>query len=230
MQNLNFSPQTGQLSGGFGGMLQELEQEFQQLEQEVEQIGGGQDNGLGDPGGNGCGLFGGGQGSGFGSCGGQQPAPWSATNNGNGQASIDLGDGYSMQLNKANSQWTLTGPDGTVTNVSGDPHVTEGSQTFTFKNNTTFELPNGTKITDRTVPAGNGQTLSNELDITRGNQSMQVTGLASNSSSPLQITEGFNGRQLAASNFGDSVLYESGDQWLARDGQVVDSQYAAANL
>jgi hypothetical protein len=241
MDNLNQS--LGQFSGGFAGLFQELEQDLEQLEQDVEQIaselqgadpltnssGAGQGNGLGDLGDNSPGPFG--QGDGGGDFCGPQQQPWSATNSGDGQGTINLGDGYTLQLNKANSGWTLTNNQtGAVTNASGDPHVSEDGQNWTFKNNTTFQLSDGTRVTVRTVPYGNGQTLSDEIDITRGHQSIKVTGLAQNDSNPLQITEGFNGRQLAASNFGDSVLYESGDQWRAWDGQVVDEQYAAANL
>jgi len=156
----------------------------------------------------------------------QPPQPWSATNKGNGPADIDLGN-YTLSLNKASSQWTLTDKNtGATTNVSGDPHVSEDGKNWTFKNNTTFQLADGTRITVKTTPYGNGQTLSNELDITKGNQSLKVTGLAQNSGDPLTISEGFQGRQLARSNLGDEVLTESGKTWLAPDGQVVDDNYA----
>src|SRR5581483_776734 len=53
------------------------------------------------------------------------PAPWSATNRGNGQGTIDLGN-YTLKLNKGDSSWTLTNKHtGAETKVWGDPHVSE---------------------------------------------------------------------------------------------------------
>ena len=87
-------------------------------------------------------------------------------------------------------------------------------------------LDDGTRITVKTKPYGNGQTLSDELDITKGSQSIKVTGLAQNDNDPLKITEGFNGYELAASNLGDPILMESGKSWLGTDGKVVTDQYS----
>ena len=166
--------------------------------------------------------FGGGWGNPGSGCPSQRP-PWSVTNTGGGQDSIDLGN-YTLTANKANSQWVLTNKrTGQATNVSGDPHVnqTDGNN-WTFKNNMSFQLDDGTRITVKTTPYGNGQTLSDELDISKGGQGMVVSGLASNDGSPLKVTTGVNGYGLDAQNFNVPEIYEGTTDWETFAGQTVN--------
>jgi hypothetical protein len=229
--------QLGQQGQGQQGPIGQLFQEIQQLEQQLQQMlgGGGQQQGMGGMGD--AGQMGGmGMGSGmegqqnpfqstagpsFGCPSSSQQSPWTVTNTGSGQDQIDLGN-YTLSLNKSNSQWTLTNKQtGETTNVSGDPHVADGSQHFDFHNDTTFNLPDGTKITCKTVPAGNGATLSSELDISRGGQGMKISNLASNEGGGLQVTPGLNGWALSASNIGLTNIYDSNGSWVNQQGQPV---------
>ena len=138
---------------------------------------------------------------------------------------------YTLQFDKSSSSITLTDKiSGETTTITGDPHVTENNQTFTFKNDTTFQLGDGTTMTIKTVPAGNGQTLSDEVDLSKGALSMTVSGLASSDSNPLTISGGFDGSQMRAANASDPTIYQRDGQWTSQDGTAVDQTYANQNL
>lgn len=152
--------------------------------------------------------------------------PWSTTYK-DGQPNVDLGN-YTLQLDKSNSQWTLTNKaTGAQSKIWGDPHVDENGKSWDFKKDLTFQLDDGTKISVKTVPYGNGMTLSSELDITRGDHGMKITGLEQNNTDDaLKITDGLDGYSLDASNFGNQVVYESGNTWLDRNAAVITGDVA----
>jgi hypothetical protein len=154
-----------------------------------------------------------------------QQTPWTVTNTGNGQDHIDLGN-YTLDLNKANMQWTLTNKQtGDTTNISGDPHVSENGNKWDFKNNLSFQLDDGTKITVHTIPYGNGQNVSSELDITNGSHGMKVTGLGGNlDAGGLQVSDGLNGYALDAANAGTPEIYEAAGNWQTFDGTNITQQ------
>jgi hypothetical protein len=156
--------------------------------------------------------------------------PWTSTLNGNNTGTIDLGD-YKLDLNKANSGWTLTNKKtGAVTNVSGDPHVSEDGQRWDFKKDMTFKLDDGTQISVHTKPWGNGMTVSDGLDIVKGDKAIRVTGLDQGTGEPLHIEESFNGRSIAARDAQLPTVYEVGHSWESRTGQIVNEAYAERNL
>lgn len=65
----------------------------------------------------------------------QQPvAQWTASTGSNGQGSVDLGDGYSLQLNENNSEITIrNAATGETTRIWGDPHVEiDGKHAYDF--------------------------------------------------------------------------------------------------
>ena len=185
---------------------------------------------FGDGGNPGCGQFGGG-GQSVGGCCQSNQSPMTVNNTGNGQAHIDLGN-YTLDLDKSNMSWTLTNKQtGATTQVSGDPHVSESGNKWDFKNNDTFQLADGTRITAKTIPYGNGATVTSGLNITRPDGStLSVSGLGGSQDGPLQVSQGFNPR-ARASNIGDNILFENGDNWTlgSRNGPVVNSTVANAN-
>ena len=189
-------------------------------------------SGMGNPFGAGLGMdggmsFGGGWGNTGGVCPAQQ-SPWTVSNTGQGQDQIDLGK-YTLGLNKANSEWTLTNKEtGASTKVWGDPHVQGAGGNWDFKHDMNFQLDDGTRIGVHTVPYGNGQTLSAELDITNGSHGMKVTGLAGNDSAGLQVADGLNGYALDAQNAGMPEVYEAGGAWQTFSGQTVNQSLATA--
>lgn len=152
-------------------------------------------------------------------CGGETQASWTVKTGAEGRASIDLGDGYSLQLNERNSEMTITNANtGETTRIWGDPHVdVNGQHVYDFWGATTFTLDNGTKITINTEQGqGNPNVyFASSVAITRGDQAIEVTGLSQQKLGDLEITMGDNGRALDRANADGFVLHEndSGAGW-----------------
>lgn len=154
-------------------------------------------------------------------------AEWTATTGQNGRASIDLGDGYSLQLNENNSEITVkNAATGETTRIWGDPHVeVDGKHAFDFWGTTTFTLDNGTKITINTEQFGGNpnEYVASQLVITKGDQAITVDGISQNKLGDLSVTMGQNGRQLDRAHRDGFVLQENdvGSGWRsAITGQV----------
>jgi hypothetical protein len=143
----------------------------------------------------------------------------------NGQATIDLGDGYTLKLNENSSEMVLcNSKTGTQTRVWGDPHFdVNGKRVGDFKQTVSLCLENGVKITVNTVPwKGNGDTtLASQLTITKGDQVIRVSGLDQNQTGDLKISESAHGGYAADFAVSDGLrLYENpaGGGWMVRDG------------
>ncbi len=137
---------------------------------------------------------------------------WTVTTNQAGNQVINLDNGYSIEIAGKNEQWTLRDANGNQLRVWGDPHVdqnNDGTTDWDFKANSTFVLDDGTKITVGTTPwKGNANyTVTDTLTITRGNQAIQVTGIADNKPQVGQVT--MNGRELDAATNDGHVFYET---------------------
>jgi hypothetical protein len=145
----------------------------------------------------------------------QPQAQWTASTGAEGQASIDLGDGYSLQLDENSSSATITDANtGETTQIWGDPHVNvNGEHQFDFYGTTTFTLPNGTKITVNTEQSQTNPDVyfANTLTITKGSQGMTVTGLSEQTKGDLAITMGQDGRALDNQTADGYVLNEKTD-------------------
>lgn len=140
------------------------------------------------------------QGSGFGFGGGLQAGgEMSVQRTGAGTADINLGDGYSLRINQANSELDLVDNNtGHTTTIWGDPHMgMDGNNNqFQFKGNITLNLPDGTKITVQTTPWQNNPNafLTQNLVITRGSQAVVVKDMDQNSADLGKMTiQQFNG-------------------------------------
>ncbi len=140
-------------------------------------------------------------------------ASWTATMEGESQASIDLGDGYSLELDERNSEIHIYNADtGETTRIWGDPHVDiDGEHAFDFWGTTTFELENGTKITIDTeqYAANPSEYLASKLTITKGDQAIVVDGISQNQIGDLSITQSNNGQMLDAMTRDGFVLEEN---------------------
>ncbi len=122
---------------------------------------------------------------------------------GAGTANIDLGDGYSLRINQANSQLDLVDNNtGHTTTIWGDPHMgMDGNNNeFQFKGNITLNLPDGTRITVQTTPWQNNPNayLTQNLVITRGSQAIVVQNMDQNSADlgKMTIEQSNNAGQL----------------------------------
>ncbi len=166
----------------------------------------------------------------------QPEAQWTATTGTNGRASIDLGDGYSLQLNENNSEITITNAaTGESTRIWGDPHVeVDGKHAFDFWGTTTFELANGTKITINTEQWGGNPNayVASQLVITKGEQAIVVDGISQNQLGDLSITMGGDARAIDHAHRDGFLLEENrtGGGWRsAITGGVATQQDLNAN-
>jgi hypothetical protein len=95
---------------------------------------------------------------------------------------ITTAGGYKIEPTST-FEWKITGPDGSNTRVWGDPHVETngktGGEKFDFKKDTTFVLPDGTKINVKCTPwSGNPNvTVTQSLEIIQGNDKVMVTDI-----------------------------------------------------
>lgn len=149
-----------------------------------------------------------------------------------GKATIDTGR-YTIAVDESMSQWTVTDKtcDKTTTRVWGDPHVDEnndGSTDWDFKQDSTFVLEDGTKISVATTPwqGDNGATVSSTLSITRGDSGVQVTGLAQNGAKTddgsLAVTK-MDGKKLDADIADGQTFTQSGNDWKNSAGEEITS-------
>ena len=129
---------------------------------------------------------------------------------------IALDNGYVLEIPGEREEWVIRDANGNETRVWGDPHVDEGdldgNKNWDFSADSTFILDDGTKIHVGTIDKerSNGQrgVFTDSLTITRGNQAIQVTGIAENDP---QIREpNLNGARLDAET-NDGHVFKMGD-------------------
>ena len=151
-----------------------------------------------------------------------QPAPdaqWTASLQGEGQAAIDLGDGYSLDIDENNSQILITNAEtGETTRIWGDPHVdVDGKHVYDFWGKTTFTLENGTKITiDTEQGHGNPDVyFASKLTVTKGDQALVIDGVSQQTKGDLSVSLSNNGQALDAATGDGFVLHENatGSGW-----------------
>lgn len=155
-----------------------------------------------------------------------QPPAWTATVTTRGRGSVDLGDGYRLELNERNSEIIIFNErTGERTRIWGDPHVEiDGKHAFDFWGTTTFLLENGTKITINTEQwKGNPNAyVASQLVITRGNQAMTIDGISQNRLGDLSIIMGQNGYALDFAHRDGYTLHENatGAGWRTELGNI----------
>lgn len=157
---------------------------------------------------------------------GQNAAPsfepvqqWTAQMQGQDKASIDLGDGYTLDIDENNSQAIITNSEtGETTRIWGDPHVdVDGKHVYDFWGTTTFTLENGTKITIDTEAAADNPNVyyAEKLTITKGDQAIVVDGVSQLTKGDLSVSMSNNGEMLDAVTRDGFVLHENatGSGW-----------------
>lgn len=146
-------------------------------------------------------------------------AQWSASLTGEHTGTIDLGNGYTLQLDERNSEITVRNAEtGETTRIWGDPHVdVDGKHAFDFWGTTTFTLENGTKITIDTEQWGGNPDayVASQVTITKGDQAIVVDGISQNQLGDLEVTMSDNGRAIDYATRDGFVLNEnaSGSGW-----------------
>jgi hypothetical protein len=146
-------------------------------------------------------------------------ASWQAQLTGEHTGGIDLGDGYTLQLDERNSEITIRNDNtGETTRIWGDPHVeVDGKHVYDFWGQTTFQLENGTKITIGTEPFGDNPDayVASKLTITNGDNAIVVDGISQNQLGDLSVSMSQNGQALDAATRDGFVLQENatGSGW-----------------
>jgi hypothetical protein len=112
--------------------------------------------------------------------------------------------------------WNVTGPDGKLTKVWGDPHVNEqNGKTWNFQQDSTFVLGDGTRINVTTVPWGNaGAHVTSQLEVLNGHDRVMMTGVdsAQGGTTGKVLTDGFQ----HVNDFGGAPVFTEGassDDW-----------------
>ena len=159
-----------------------------------------------------------------------------------GKATVSIGDRYTVDLDEKTASWTITDKhDGSSTRVWGDPHVdvgNDGKTDFDFKKDATFTLEDGTKITaDTTYKDGDKVSWTTGLTITKGDESVVVTGLAGkvDGEHNLAVQDSNSGGKALDGQTDDGAFtaVESGKGWTidgkAADQHVVNAKEAAAH-
>ncbi|MEC3912560.1 DUF1521 domain-containing protein [Sphingobium sp. CR2-8] len=140
-------------------------------------------------------------------------AQWSASMQNESEGSIDLGDGYSLELDERNSEIRIYNDNtGETTRIWGDPHVDiDGTHAFDFWGKTTFQLENGTKITIDTEQFAENpnEYVASQLTITKGDQAIVVDGISQNRIGDLNIAMSNDGQMLDALKGDGFVLQEN---------------------
>ncbi len=122
-------------------------------------------------------------------------------------------------------EWKITGPDGKSTRIWGDPHVDEGDGgKWDFKRNSTFMLPDGTKINVTTAPWKDGKmTVTSQLEIISGNDRVLVTDIDKGKGKIGQVTgDGYQ----HANSFGNADVFVMGresDDWSFQGREIIGS-------
>jgi len=170
---------------------------------------------------------------------GKPPAMLSVGSDG----TITTAGGYKIEL-CSQFEWKVHGPDGSMTRVWGDPHVETngktGGEKFDFKKDTTFVLPDGTKLNVHCVPwSGNKDfTVTQSIEIIQGNDKVMVTDIDKGKGKTGQVTTGqgaalstiatgqtfvagknvadwfLNGSEIKANVDGKADLFKTGDNKL----------------
>lgn len=146
-------------------------------------------------------------------------AEWSASLTGEHTGDIDLGDGYTLQLDERNSEITIkNAATGETTRIWGDPHVdVDGKRAFDFWGTTTFTLENGTKVTIDTEQWGANPDayVASKVTITNEDRAIVVEGISQNELGDLSVSMSDNGESIDAATRDGFVLEEnaSGSGW-----------------
>lgn len=169
---------------------------------------------------------------GFVAVGGQQTQPPQGGIEKLGPNKFKTPGGFTIEAEGKSQAWKITTPEGKTTRIWGDPHVHEGDGgKWDFKKDMSFCLPDGTKIECKTVPYGNGATVTGEINIMNGNQRANISGIDKNKPTSGEIT---NDRYAFDAKTNDGVhayLGKGGDDWFVRGkGEIVGGNMRTGTL
>ena len=125
--------------------------------------------------------------------------------------------------------WKVTGPDGKETLVWGDPHVKESDGgAWDFKDDSTFVLPDGTKINVDTKPLENGTTVTSSIEIVNGDSRVEIAGIDQGKGQTGALTQ--SGQVYDTTGNDQFVMGAETDDWYLADREIVGSEDNGAVL
>jgi len=127
-------------------------------------------------------------------------------------------------------EWKITGCDGNWTRIWGDPHVQESdrsgeSTAWDFKRDSTFVLPDGTRINVNTKPF-NEMTVTSQLEVINGNDRVLVTDIDKGKGKVGQVTNATHDASQAGSDRCGRDVFVMGretDDWYFQGQEVIGS-------
>jgi hypothetical protein len=135
--------------------------------------------------------------------------------------------GYQIEALGQN-RFKITGPDGSSSEIWGDPHVNEsdrnGNADWDFKNDSTFVLGDGTRINVSTKPGGrDGMTVTSSIEVISGNDRV-VANLENEKPQISEVThDGFQ----HVNSFGGKDVFVMGDNaadWTYQGREIIGSE------
>lgn len=124
-------------------------------------------------------------------------------------------------------EWKITGQDGKWTRFWGDPHIQESdrageSSAWDFKRDSSFVLPDGTRINVTTKPYNN-MTVTSQIEVINGNDRVMVTDVDKGKGKVGQVTH--DGREHADDFCGKDVFVmgKETDDWYFHGKEVLGS-------
>ncbi len=137
-----------------------------------------------------------------------------------GVITVRTPDGFQLKAEGRDQAWQIIGPEGRVTRIWGDPHVTESDGgKWDFKDQSSFVF-GANKVTVETTPAGNGQTLSRRITLYHGSERVTIAGIDTNK--PFLVGLAQDGKQHDDS-LNDGTTYrrglgKKGEAWSMKSG------------
>lgn len=151
---------------------------------------------------------------------GVKQSNFDVTRNDQGAITVRTADGYLVRAEGKDHSWSITGPDGMMTRIWGDPHVSESDGgAWDFKNRGTFFFGKN-KVTVEVVPFGNGQTISSAITLYSGDERVTIKGLDANK--PIITAVSHDGKQhddsLADGDAYARAVNKTGEAWRTKSG------------
>jgi hypothetical protein len=124
-----------------------------------------------------------------------------------GEVVVRTLDGYVVRAEGRDEAWSITGPDGKMTRIWGDPHVKESDgNAWNFLNRSTFRFGNN-KATIEVVPHASHATVTSRLTVYSGDERVTIDGIDKNKPAIVAVSQ--DGREHD-DGLADGISYQRG--------------------
>lgn len=141
-----------------------------------------------------------------------------------GKVSVLTDDGYTICCTGKQEEWTITGPDGKVTRIWGDPHVQESdNDRWDFFERSSFVFGEN-KITVETVPIADGVSVTGRITIYNGSERVTISDIDKNQP---KLTSVSDDARVHDASLDDGTVYKLSledngqeEQWVRDEGSI----------